>query len=51
MSDEPIADFFPKTVVDIFAALDNCTPEEEAIKLLEQEKEMRDNKIKEMEQE
>ena len=41
---EPIADFFPMAAVSIFAALDGITPEEEFQKLLELEKEMRDER-------
>lgn len=45
--DEPIWDIFNYGALQIFGALENKTPEQVANDLLEQEKEMRDNKLKE----
>ena len=48
---EPIADFFNYGALQVLGALEGKTAEEMAISLLEEEKEMRDNKIKEREKE
>ncbi len=48
--DEPIADFFNYGALQVLGALEGKTPEEEAISLLEQEKEMRENQIKSKEE-
>lgn len=45
--DEPIADFFNYGALQVLGALEGKTAEEMAISLLEEEKEMRDNKLKE----
>lgn len=44
---EPIADFFSYGALQVLGALEGKSAEEMAISLLEEEKEMRDNKQKE----
>lgn len=45
--DKPIWDIFNYGALQVFSALEDKTPEQVANDLLEQEKEMRDNKLKE----
>ena len=47
---KPMGDFFNWGALQVLGALEDKTPEEEAISLLEQEKELRDNKQKETEE-
>ena len=49
-SSEPIADFFSYGALQVLGALEGKSAEEMAISLLEEEKEMRDNKLKETEE-
>ncbi len=48
--EEPIADFFSYGALQVLGALEGKTAEEMAISLLEEEKEMRDNKLKEIQE-
>lgn len=49
-ADKPMGDFFNWGALQVLGALEGKTAEEMAIDLLEEEKKIRDNKIKEEEQ-
>ena len=49
-ADKPMGDFFNWGALQVLGALECKTPEEMAISLLEEEKELRDNKLKETEE-